>query len=221
MYKELFDEQHKIIKFDMKRGGEKTQIPTGEYEPNILCQNCDNCIIGSLEDYARKVIYGGKVTVSMQNFRKDDGLEFTQVKELDYKKFKLFLLSLLWRASISSRPFFQEVSLGQKYEENVRSMLLKGDPGKQLTYPCVLISSRKFEIPTKTIMGPKRSKMEHITVYSFLINGMTYLFRIAENDSLDWIPEVALNEGGEMKVIHSTREQVEMQLKNALNLGKD
>ncbi len=52
----------------------------------------------------------------------------------DYRTFKLFHLSILFRSSVSSLPTFQEVNLGT-HEECVRNMLIFEDPGQDWKYP--------------------------------------------------------------------------------------
>ncbi len=97
MHQELFDEKHRMVKFTTLMPGSDSVAQSGEHESDILCEDCDNRVIGSLENYASKVLYGGQISVKQVNYKLPDGLEFSQVDGLDYKKFKLFLLSLLWR----------------------------------------------------------------------------------------------------------------------------
>ena len=52
----------------------------------------------------------------------------------DYPSFKLFHLSVLFRAGISSLPHYQQVVLGP-YEPALRQLLLDRDPGRELEYP--------------------------------------------------------------------------------------
>lgn len=56
------------------------------------------------------------------------------VKVNDYPAFKLFHLSVVFRAGISSLPTFSEVQLGQ-HEERLRKLLLNRDPGRADRYP--------------------------------------------------------------------------------------
>ena len=126
MYKEIYDEKHSLISFKTHTLHSGQIVFNGAYEKDILCEDCDNNLIGGFENYASRVLYGGKIPVSIKNFIKPDGLEFSQAQGVDYIKFKLFLLSVLWRASISSNDFFSSVSLGSLYEEKIRQMILLG-----------------------------------------------------------------------------------------------
>jgi hypothetical protein len=49
---------------------------------------------------------------------------------------KLFQLSILWRASVAKGDFFSKVKLKPRHEEEIRKMLLNGEPGKEDRYPC-------------------------------------------------------------------------------------
>lgn len=54
--------------------------------------------------------------------------------KFDYSAFKLFHLSVLFRASVCSLPTFSDVPLGP-HEERIRKMLLTCDAGTQSEYP--------------------------------------------------------------------------------------
>src|SRR5439155_837633 len=54
---------------------------------------------------------------------------------LDYRPFKLCLLSILWRASIAKQALFSHVQLGSKHERTIRQMLIEDDPGPEDLYP--------------------------------------------------------------------------------------
>ncbi len=201
LYQDIFDEKHRLVKFTTLTPNSKQSLPNSEYESDILCRNCDNEIIGSLESYASQVLFGGKIKVSAKNFVKPDGLEFTQVTDLDYKRFKLFLLSVLWRASISSRNFFQKVNLGP-YEEVVRAMVFTRNPGKAGDFPCIINTYQKSSLPKEIIAEPKKIRLEGSIGYSFLIGGFLYVFKIVQSEQIDWVLEAAIKEKGEMKVVH-------------------
>ena len=109
----------------------KTQIE--DYDKNILCEACDNKILGGLyESYAQKAIYGGELPVEVSpkcaNYQNpDDGAEYSICVNFDYQKLKNFYLSILWRASITDRSFFNHVNLGKKHEERIRKILLNNE----------------------------------------------------------------------------------------------
>jgi len=77
----------------------------GVYDKHILCQDCDGKL-GELDDYALNVC---RRFPKEHSFGSDGMFE---MRNIDGDKFATFILSVLWRASISSRPEFRKVSLG-------------------------------------------------------------------------------------------------------------
>ncbi|MRW91035.1 hypothetical protein GJ699_13650 [Duganella sp. FT80W] len=61
-------------------------------------------------------------------------LEHVQMARVEYASFKLFHLSVLFRASVCSLPTFSDVSLGP-HEERIRKMLLDVNAGMPSEYP--------------------------------------------------------------------------------------
>jgi hypothetical protein len=56
-----------------------------------------------------------------------------RVTGLDYTQFKLFHLSILWRAGVSTLGPFAEFRLGP-HQDRIRQLLLAGDPGEAHQY---------------------------------------------------------------------------------------
>ena len=109
---------------EYSKGKSLKEHSTGAYDSNILCENCDNKIFSQkYEDYSSKVyqFLDGEIEsfkgIEIKPYRNEKGVKGKLIKNIDYAKFKLFLLSILWIASISKRPFFQEVALGDKHEQ--------------------------------------------------------------------------------------------------------
>ncbi|MEN9605069.1 MAG: hypothetical protein RJB39_754 [Candidatus Parcubacteria bacterium] len=203
MYKDLFDEKHRLIESDINLKGKPLQ--SGKHEPNLLCENCDNKIIGKLETYAAKVINGGPISVAIRRVQTVDGY-YKQVGGIDYTTFKLFLLSILWRASVSKQPFFSKVALGP-YEETVRKMLLSSNPGPAEQFPCVIMDYRSKELLKGVVSAPTKSRLGDRTSYRFIISGLLYTFIVTEKDSPQWVYNWAINTNGEFRIIEATKSE--------------
>jgi len=132
MYRNLFDENHQIHKINFLDNDKihAKKIPTGTYDQNILCSDCDNAIIGPYENYAKMIIYGGDVLVkdnpSFQRMKNQNGLESMRISNVNYTKFKLFLLSLLFRGSVTSQILFKDVKLNLKMKKRLGKCYLMG-----------------------------------------------------------------------------------------------
>jgi len=215
MYKDLFDEKHRAHVIKSQKGSVQ-QIgyrQSGEFDKNILCQKCDNEILGKLDRYASLILFDGYPKI-LENRVSPNGMRFTYCAEIDYKKFKLFLLSILWRASISSKPLFVEVELGP-HQEIIRQMLLTNSPGEHLEYPCLILTYLHLKsYPKDVVAQPSKSRIDGGYVYKLLIGGMIYIFFISKHIIPSELMDVAISPNGEMKIIHSPPRTVQKVLKN-------
>lgn len=202
MYREIFDSKHRLHEVQIttqEEIGSKIR-QTGAYEAQLLCPECDNELIGKLETYASKALYGG-IPLALSNVKYHGGLSFTQCNEIDYSKFKLFLLSLVWRASVSSLPIFKTINLGH-YEEILRKMIFGGIPGEPLEYPCLMFSFfQQNDIPHQLIIEPGVTQEDNGYTCFFMISGFFLVYFIGHHNFGPW-GEAFLNLAGEMKIIH-------------------
>lgn len=212
MHKGLIGIDNEFYRINIKNFSQSQKIYTGEFEPNILCEECDNAKLSNLETYAHRILYVEKFNENKKfNFKKyknQHGVISTYIKGIDYKKFKLFLLSILWCSSISNREFFSKVKLGP-HEEIIRKMLLNEQPDSYKKYPCFIstyLNSRK-ELPPELIGQPVRVKNNDGTRYVFLIDGFFYIYFVSQHAIPDWIYELCINEKNELIVPHMSKEK--------------
>ena len=195
MYKGMFDENHKLILQPFKQGTiEKWEVKkasAGEYEGGLLCAECDNILLGHyFEDYSSRAMYGGQLLADeCPTFKKcvsQNGIGFIKCEKLSYHKYKLFLLSILWRASISTRPFFSEIKLKPSHEEAIRKMLLAKNAGEVSKYPIFVLSyANNSNLPKQLIAQPRKIlDTDKLQSYSFMINGYFYFFYVNEADAV-------------------------------------
>jgi hypothetical protein len=215
MYQDLLDEYKRmhairIKESQIKRLGSRQ---TGEFDKHILCHSCDNETLGKLDTYASLILYDGYPKI-FQYCVRPDGMKYTYFAEIDYARFKLFLLSLLWRASISVRPLFREVRLGP-HEERIRQMLLNGEPGEQLKYPCVMVTHPHLK---DIVTQPSRSRVNGGHVYKFLIGGIIYIFFISKHAIPPDLMDVPISPKGEIKIIYSSPRLARKALGNMIGL---
>ncbi len=221
MYHELYDENHWLYKVVLGNPIEHSKIPTGEYDPNILCEDCDVGRIGQFEDYAAKVYTTGAGIESTNIHCKDINVTITHTKNIDYKKFKLFLLSILWRSSITKRELFSEVKLGP-YEASIRDMIYYEDPKEPTDFPCLILLIRSdVQWASELIKPPTRSIDRFHTRYHFLIGGVSYIYYVGEKIDLpEFIISGAVNKSNEMKLFHVNKGEGQELLKTYLGFNK-
>jgi hypothetical protein len=97
--------------------------PTGIWDDRILCANCDG-IIGKFDDYGKEVLLDQKPA----NYG-----SYFLIESVDTIRFRVFLLSVIWRCSISSRREAKYINLGQ-YENMIKAILIKASSNQNVEH---------------------------------------------------------------------------------------
>ena len=95
--------------------------------------------------------------------------------QVDYSSFKLFHLSVLFRAGVSSLPTFAQVSLGP-HEERLRKMLLDRDAGEFWQYPVaglVLLHHKTREI-VQMVSQAVQGRLAGMRCYAMIYGGVQW-----------------------------------------------
>jgi len=204
MYFGLFDEKHKVAKAPLEDDSKIVFYPTGLYDSNILCESCDNVLLSNLENYGKSILYGDKGFIDFfkaENIRTTEGLKSAVVKGIEYNKFKLFLLSILFKMHLSKLDFFSEVDLGNKHAEKIRQKLLHADFIEEDEYEVAIISIDKLEdLITNMILNPKKIKQSLNTYYITLINGLYFMYNISPTNKQNLITKSSVRVDGTLLV---------------------
>lgn len=228
MYQYLFDADHKIIVTDTYGLLDKNSKPgyklTGEYEGEILCNKCDNEIIGQYESYSSKTIFGTNIPIEIAPkvtpYHNAKGQNWSQCENIDYNKYKLFLLSILWRAHISTRPLFKEINLGP-HGEIIRQMILNGDAGEEEDYPIVHWTTvHNGAIPTDYVLQPRMIRFKAHRIHIFPISGMFILFYVSNHEKPRGVMDYTIRKNGTMIIEHIPIGQGWSFIAKYLNVGK-
>ncbi len=228
MYQYLFSEDHKFMvtasKELTKENPKFKVLPTGEYEGGILCKTCDNNILGKYETYASKTIYATDIPVSqapiVKNYHNKEGQRWSSCVNVDYKRFKLFLLSVLWRASISTRPLFKEINLGP-HQDKIKQIILNDDPGDESEYPIQMWTTAHDEtIPKDFVLQPRGIKTDGHRLYIFPITGMFYLFYVSSHDKKKAILEHILKRDNTLTIFQLPVGQGRQFIAKYLKIGR-
>lgn len=68
----------------------------------MLCDDCEGFLTGNYESYGIQVLRTKKNVLAHK--------EYISIKDINYQKYYLFLLSILWRVSVSNLEFYNTVS---------------------------------------------------------------------------------------------------------------
>lgn len=143
----------------------------------LLCERCET----KLSDYEtnvsgvyKKIAHNVIIPLSYGK------LPFTN---LDYKKFKICYLSILWRMSISSIDFCKNFKLDNENEEKLRNFILNDNPGDVNEYGFLgIIPLIGKTFYPDIMLSPTIMKFLNSDVCIVIVGGLLYMFFINLNN---------------------------------------
>jgi hypothetical protein len=140
----------------------------GVMDDGILCKDCD-LAIGQYDQEAQRLLLSD--LSKYKNIDKD----FYEIpwSEFNYQKIKLFFISLVWRASISSIPFCKGVKLGDKYENMALNILKNLSLDSVDAFPLFIWKYKNVEkVPIERItLEPSRFRLYGRNCCRFIFAG--------------------------------------------------
>ena len=123
------------------RAGEYTKkSPVGVYDQTIVCKECE-AIWQEWDNYAQQLLAEEPLN-GLARYHGNQKICYV-VDNFEYRKLKLFFISMVWRASVSSHKFFSRISLGQ-FEDIAKQHIVNSDPGDSEDFSVVV---SKFNHP--------------------------------------------------------------------------
>lgn len=213
----MYDEHHQLRFFSpnqLQNGTGFVKLPSkGLYEGDLLCSSCESEILSIYENYGKKALKGGDLPINetpiVSNGKDQFNHGISVCTNISYTKYKLMLLSILWRASISKNPFFKEVNLGPVHEETLRKMIWDGNAGKIDDYPIVQMTYRNNKNMTYDFIAEPRHKYVYneIKGYVFIFSGSVYCFYVDYPKPIpEFIQNTTINPLNQMVVYQLTEE---------------
>ncbi len=194
LYRDLYDDNHKLMGVTGKGNKGWKPLQKGIRE-DLLCSRCEQHLN---DKYEKPFFKQWKIENSLPRHMNQESVFSANY---DYLTFKLFHLSILFRASISSLPTFQEVSLG-KHEKRIREMLVNKDPGQEWEYPIfafvVLNGSNKVE--NRFISQPISARYEGHKVYGQIYGGAMWWISVSSHRN-DVFCRDGLQTSGKLKMV--------------------
>jgi hypothetical protein len=168
-FKPLYDQKHGAVEHTVSTAS--SRIIRKGYREKLLCDVCEGRF-SALESYFANEWL---VRLPLLGAVRADEHQF---EGLDYARFKLFHLSVLWRAAISTRDEFKLIKLGP-YEERLRVKLLNSDPGPSSEFAILvtlLVHPRTRLVERGIYLEPElvRVRGRHFTIFTFSGCGWYY-----------------------------------------------
>lgn len=192
LYESMYDEIHRFHVLSAIPDKKNSMEQKGLRE-KLLCDKCEQQI-SRYEGYAKKVLKGG---IALEFQTKGN---FIEVSGLNYQLFKLFELSILWRAGVSSLPFFEDVTLGP-HEEILRKMLLEENPGEVRDYGCLMFGLKDKSVVADLMVQPERIRFDGINSYRFVFGGFHWQYIISSHNSAKYSPAFIQPSGSQIFLV--------------------
>lgn len=127
----MLQEEGRFRRFSTDRPGHEGVPLQSATVEHLLCGDCEARLQVGEEYMARQIADG-----AFENLRPEGQARWV-VRNMEYEKTRLFLLSLLWRAHVARGRGFGDVDLGSKHSERLRSMIVSGAMGEPYEYGCI------------------------------------------------------------------------------------
>lgn len=135
----------------------------GMWDHNILCESCEGSF-SSWDKYGFSVLGNRPGGNSLPKTASETDAFI--LKDVDYDRLKLFVLGVLWRASVTKLAFFSKISLGI-HEADVADMIRMQNPGRYDQFAVVIgrLVAQRFP---NVVIAPYRQRTPEGVNFSLL-----------------------------------------------------
>lgn len=173
LHKPLYDEKHRARRLDI--GAEVPGYLQKGLRELLLCDDCEQLLNDAYEKPFLAEWREGRLLP--QRLLPPD---IHYVTGVDYATIKLFLLSVLFRAGVSSLGAFAGVTLGPKHEARLRAMVHGRDPGGPTEYPIVgtfTVDDAGTVLPS--VASPVPLRISGHRAYAFMFGGCEWTYFVS------------------------------------------
>jgi hypothetical protein len=190
----VYDEKHRFYGLSSVKERAVRLFQKGMRE-KLLCRDCEGKL-SVFEQHARSVLYGG-IPITWE-----DRGPYVVIGDIDYKKLKLFLISLLWRLDVTTLPHFRGRPLPQQHRERLRLMLAKEDPGEPWEYGCTVTVVQHEGKPIEALITPLFSgRHQGHWVHTIAAGGFIFAFVVSSHKAV--FAELGfLQRNGTLRILH-------------------
>lgn len=158
------DDEVPLIVTDKEKNFPK-KSPIGVYDKDILCNKCESKF-DQVDHYGTEVFINQREKL-FKAVSDGNKIEAFRADGIDQKRLLQFLVATLWRASVSTQPFYERVRLGS-YEEIARQVILNPDASIPASFAAVLSCwnvDEEHQTMANGLMDPFREKSMGVNSY--------------------------------------------------------
>lgn len=200
-FRELRADASSLLLVSGTRGHFPKRAPIGVYDKEILCKACEDLLL-DIDTYGAEVL--------LSNFDK----HFSQVKHLgdtvafqscnvDAAKLLQFLVSVLWRASVSNQAFFKTVDLGP-YTEIARHVAFGQTSVASTIFDAVMSrwsEANEDSLPTTAMLNPHQERWQGINAYRLYLGNVVAYVKVDKRNFQDPLSGLSLQRGSPIHLV--------------------
>ncbi len=198
----IYDDKHRFVAISEENAGRLKYEQKG-YRERLLCSNCENKL-SRWENNSKKDFKD----MSLKQYKHLDFItspsphDFLCVSNISHDYMKKFVLSVIWRMSLSSISEFSEYSLGEKHSENIRRILDNDEELDTYDYPILIHQVRiRNQYFQDLMMFMGRGELYDKNIVSFVVMGFLIdIFVSSESVKKDPVGALLLNSSDEVVV---------------------
>ena len=166
-WRELRDEKDVPLLVSSSEGSFPQRVPIGVYDQTILCEACETKF-NAMDDYGINILLKRREELFKSDSHEGEPVAWRS-EVVDQQRLLVFLVGILWRASVSTHGFYQRVDLGP-LEPLARQVVTNQDAAVPGEFGAVLSQWRandEHRSLTKGLMDPFKEKWGETTAYRF------------------------------------------------------
>jgi hypothetical protein len=169
----MYDQKHRFLEVADVNAG-KIALGQKGFRERLLCVECEQRL-NRHERHARRLFKDDLPLPVTPEFRR------VRITNVNPQTLRLFLLSVLWRAGVSSLPVFKHIDLGP-HQEKLRTILLSEDALPTGGYPCVVMplffEGKHFK---DFIVEPTPVRLAGHKCFRFVFGGFVSIFFVSSH----------------------------------------
>lgn len=172
-YKRIRGTEKHLFEIHVQGELKRRHTQNGIWEQGILCPKCDESF-GVLDEYAYEVL--PEDIDPQQVKRLGQGVTVYELGLIDVDKFRRFLVSLIWRSSLSKHEMFRSIKVGPYFDrfENV----LTGKDVSWLNHVDCAFVHLKPPRYDKLLLPPSPTRYDHVNVLQFYLYPWKLLIKL-------------------------------------------
>ena len=182
-FRELRSEEGTLKLVTNTKGVYTKRAPIGVYDQEILCKDCED-LFQEVDDYAAKILLNSDNHEELLHYGKLAGY---RIKNINYILLKRFVISLLWRASISKQNFYKKVNLGP-IEARAKKLIWDKSSGEKHEFSFVLAKFDDTGTYSKIVLDPLQERWFGKRYYRFYLGGYILYVKVDSQETpSEWI----------------------------------